>query len=1231
MPVLAQETLELQFMALPNPTRDIDGATISAYVTSGGEPIEGAHVEFSFEQEAPPHNGFDDDDDPDTPPVAVISGTTNLIGEFQAHWGYYDVCIIFEQVITFHATASKEGYISVSDSCTLTVLPVSEAPYSEPLYGEVTMAFPSGPHKVYVTLSPATGIITSGQTVYFDIQIGREIDYESIEELDWDAIWMIPGFKNTVGFRSEADTVTVSLPDTHEVQAEVIEDEVMVEVKHSLLSDDWIPISGAENLNNIISIVEWLDRLHAISKGDWIGLGAGFIPDVIATLATALYGEELGHGPEGKPFDPNNENVELFPLAFGVREFGVEGFRIRLPVKFLGEGSIDVSFHVAFAFVSHNQYVLNYAGAQFEPLSFTVTIDRSRSPTGKGVWIWLPTFLGERLGKHHSHITPEESAEVLSEVVTKVESMGAKWVIIKFGDSDSWYGGDSWCLPWVSESGISQFHNAGVKVFGWHFVYSYDNWGYPDSEADVSSKILDIKGIDGLVINAEEHWYGKVDEAEIYLESIRQKHAGSFIAYSTFGNPDDHAYEYYHPTGFPYRIFGKYCDVAMPQTCWIDWGLPPEEALEIMNEQWHRLYSMWEKDYSDSIKPIIPTGYCVDKTGAIPAKNGEIAEFCRAVYQSGYRGISIYRYGKMQEEHWEEYANVPSFPSAKNVDVVLLIDRSGSMQGTKIEDAKTSAGLFTDLMHTRDYIGVVSYSDNVRVDYQLSQIASTDIKETVKDKIDYIDADGSTAMGDGLRAAYNQLVNHGNPTHPCAVVLMSDGLNNSGTEQPGDVLEDLKSKSIRVYTVGLGGDVNGTLLEMIARDTRGFYRFAAESGDLMDVYQDIAATVTQEQTVNLASGSILQGETAQVPVMIDSSVFQATFLLSWSGSDLDLILIRPDGSPITPANASSDLYVEYIGETRYEMYRMKYPLVGSWTMNVVGVSVPVEGEAFVARCLVMADIVLRMSTDRDGYDFHQQMQINATIEDSGNLIRGAIVESSVTCPDGSDISTVLFDDGSSIHGDQVKDDGIYTNYFREYTVNGSYIVRVTASGTSLTGEHFVRQTHKTVSASGGEWDYTFSDSCRGTMLIVDTKLKLFQFITMDRDYGIKNATDMQIGRTVTVDNSITVGSSIDEVLWIMHEDTELRLTALAFLKQDLCCAKANDLQTDKSYNLIKWPWRQDVNKDGKVNIQDINIVAKNFGRKSGGPSWNEDADIDENGQINIADISRVAKDYGKTV
>jgi hypothetical protein len=56
----------------------------------------------------------------------------------------------------------------------------------------------------------------------------------------------------------------------------------------------------------------------------------------------------------------------------------------------------------------------------------------------------------------------------------------------------------------------------------------------------------------------------------------------------------------------------------------------------------------------------------------------------------------------------------------------------------------------------------------------------------------------------------------------------------------------------------------------------------------------------------------------------------------------------------------------------------------------------------------------------------------------------------------------------------------------------------------------------------------------------------------------------------------------------------------------------------------------DLNRDGKVDIQDIVIVAAAFGTKLGDPKWNAQADLDKNGTINIIDVFILAKDYGKT-
>ena len=60
-------------------------------------------------------------------------------------------------------------------------------------------------------------------------------------------------------------------------------------------------------------------------------------------------------------------------------------------------------------------------------------------------------------------------------------------------------------------------------------------------------------------------------------------------------------------------------------------------------------------------------------------------------------------------------------------------------------------------------------------------------------------------------------------------------------------------------------------------------------------------------------------------------------------------------------------------------------------------------------------------------------------------------------------------------------------------------------------------------------------------------------------------------------------------------------------------------------------YRTDLNVDQKVDIEDITIVAIAFGSRAGDQKYNELADLDQNGEVNIIDISIVAKDYGKTV
>jgi hypothetical protein len=242
-----------------------------------------------------------------------------------------------------------------------------------------------------------------------------------------------------------------------------------------------------------------------------------------------------------------------------------------------------------------------------------------------------------------------------------------------------------------------------------------------------------------------------------------------------------------------------------------------------------------------------------------------------------------------------------------HADVMLIIDRSGSMRwsSSKIEDAKTSAKLFVDYMRYGDKAGVVSFGDSASYDYFLDTL-DADIKWAIKNAIDGIAAGGMTAMGEGLRYGLNNLNTLGDTTHAWAMVLLSDGYHNQG-EHPDSVLPDIQASDvpIKVFTIGLGPNADRTLLEHIATETGGKYYYAATSDQLREIYDSIVGKVVGWQTILEEISQILKDQIKQIFVPIEDA-FEAIFSISWGGSDLDLVLYKPDGTKIDPAVAMAN-------------------------------------------------------------------------------------------------------------------------------------------------------------------------------------------------------------------------------------------------------------------------------------------------------------------------------------
>jgi len=86
--------------------------------------------------------------------------------------------------------------------------------------------------------------------------------------------------------------------------------------------------------------------------------------------------------------------------------------------------------------------------------------------------------------------------------------------------------------------------------------------------------------------------------------------------------------------------------------------------------------------------------------------------------------------------------------TAVPIDVMLVIDRSGSMGGTLITDAKNAAKTFVDNTCSSDLVGLASFSESATLD-----IGLTTDHNSIKTQIDALSTGGYTAIGDGIHTA----------------------------------------------------------------------------------------------------------------------------------------------------------------------------------------------------------------------------------------------------------------------------------------------------------------------------------------------------------------------------------------------------------------------------------------------------------------------------------------------
>jgi Ca-activated chloride channel family protein len=222
--------------------------------------------------------------------------------------------------------------------------------------------------------------------------------------------------------------------------------------------------------------------------------------------------------------------------------------------------------------------------------------------------------------------------------------------------------------------------------------------------------------------------------------------------------------------------------------------------------------------------PSIPLSFPIDaEHGADPTQPKTILEVPSAEVIAGIQDL------------WEEVK--------KPVDLVVVMDVSGSMRGDKISAARTSLVDFIGQLDDRDRLQVNLFDDDLITLSELSEVG--DKRQEVINRVAGVVEDGDTRLYDAVSDAYEQLTEKGDPNHIRAIVVLTDGVDTHSVRTLDRLMRDIGvgeaegGNAIKVFTIAFGSDADVNVLKQIAESTGG-KQYISTPETILEVYTQIA-------------------------------------------------------------------------------------------------------------------------------------------------------------------------------------------------------------------------------------------------------------------------------------------------------------------------------------------------------------------------------------------------------
>jgi len=237
-----------------------------------------------------------------------------------------------------------------------------------------------------------------------------------------------------------------------------------------------------------------------------------------------------------------------------------------------------------------------------------------------------------------------------------------------------------------------------------------------------------------------------------------------------------------------------------------------------------------------------------EKENYIPSNDFRL--FFESNNQKLSASVISYRPDKSEEGFFLMLASPPprdEMAEAMKKTVLFVVDRSGSMSGEKMDQAREAAKYVLNHLNEKDLFNIIAYDSDV--ESFRPELQSAD-KKSVTEAIGFVDglyAGGSTNINGALTSAMKMVQDD---DRPCYILFLSDGRPTHGETNEMKIVENAKSNNsydARMINFGVGFDVNSRLMDRLSREIKGQSQYVRPDEDLEEhvarLYRKINAPV----------------------------------------------------------------------------------------------------------------------------------------------------------------------------------------------------------------------------------------------------------------------------------------------------------------------------------------------------------------------------------------------------